>query len=282
VKHIILVSKNALRSVMSQRALYMWGFAVVIMFLRSAPALFAQNRPPEFMAFLRANAVSGSLDIWSYLCMAAAIYLGATSIATELRTKTIITVLSHPVRRWQLMVGKWIGLSAFCVVTLGIGVALAYALAQYLGVNIEGGVLAISATRTIAGIALLAGVAIAVSTMGSAPIAVAIAMFMAIVPTLIPPLRDDPSPTYHRIGVALDKIVAPGYESHYNGVVWAPLPRNSRGSVPDQAVMPNWWQRRPEVNYREQRKQAATTGAYAGVYFLIGCVLFTRRDLKFT
>jgi hypothetical protein len=282
VKHIILVSKNALRSVMSQRALYMWGFAVVIMFLRSAPALFAQNRPPEFMAFLRANAVSGSLDIWSYLCMAAAIYLGATSIATELRTKTIITVLSHPVRRWQLMVGKWIGLSAFCVVTLGIGVALAYALAQYLGVNIEGGVLAISATRTIAGIALLAGVAIAVSTMGSAPIAVAIAMFVAIVPTLIPPLRDDPSPTYHRIGVALDTIVAPGYESHYNGVVWAPLPRNSRGSVPDQAVMPNWWQRRPEVNYGEQRKQAATTAAYAGMYFLIGCVLFTRRDLKFS
>lgn len=282
MKHIILISKNALRSVMSQRALYMWGFAVVIMFLRSAPALFAQNRPPEFMAFLRANAVSGSLDIWSYLCMAAAIYLGATSIATELRTKTIITVLSHPVRRWQLMVGKWIGLSAFCVVTLGIGVALAYALAQYLGVNIEGGVLAISATRTIAGIALLAGVAIAVSTMGSAPIAVAIAMFVAIVPTLIPPLRDDPSPTYHRIGVALDKIVAPGYESHYNGVVWAPLPRNSRGSVPDQAVMPNWWQRRPEVNFGEQRKQAATTAAYAGVYFLIGCVLFTRRDLKFS
>ena len=118
--------------------------------------------------------------------------------------------------------------------------------------------------------------------MGSAPIAVAIAMFVAIVPTLIPPLRDDPSPTYHRIGVALDKIVAPGYESHYNGVVWAPLPRNSRGSVPDQAVMPNWWQRRPEVNYGEQRKQAAMTAAYAGMYFLIGCVLFTRRDLKFS
>ena len=82
MKRILLIAKNAFRSVMSQRALYMWGFAVVIMFLRSAPALFAQNRPPEFMAFLRANAVSGSLDIWSYLCMAAAIYLGATSIAT--------------------------------------------------------------------------------------------------------------------------------------------------------------------------------------------------------
>ena len=115
---IILVAKNAFRAVMSQRALYMWGFAIVIMFLRSGPALFASpERGPEFVAFLRANAVSGSLDIWSYLCMAGAIYLGATSIASELRAKTIITVLSHPIRRWQLMIGKWIGLSAFCTVT---------------------------------------------------------------------------------------------------------------------------------------------------------------------
>ena len=60
---ILLVAKNALRAVMSQRALYMWGFAFVIMFLRSAPALFIQGRQPEFMAFLRANAVSGSLDM---------------------------------------------------------------------------------------------------------------------------------------------------------------------------------------------------------------------------
>ena len=37
--HILLVAKNAFRAVMSQRALYMWAFAVVIMFLRSGPAL---------------------------------------------------------------------------------------------------------------------------------------------------------------------------------------------------------------------------------------------------
>ena len=281
-RSILLVAKNAFRSVMSQRALYMWGFAVVIMFLRSAPALFAQNRPPEFMAFLRANAVSGSLDIWSYLCMAAAIYLGATSIADR--------AADEDDHHGAISPGSPLAVDGR-EVDRPVGVLRRHArdrsrarvrVSAYLGVNIEGDVLAISATRTIAGIALLAGVAIAVSTMGSAPIAVAIAMFVAIVPTLIPPLRDDPSPTYHRIGVALDTIVAPGYESHYNGVVWAPLPRNSRGSVPDQAVMPNWWQRRPEVNYGEQRKQTATTAAYAGVYFLIGCVLFTRRDLKFS
>lgn len=278
MNHIVLVAKNAFRGVMSQRALYMWGFAVVIMFLRSGPALFAGDRPPEMLAFLRANAVSGSLDLWSYLCLAGAIYLGATSMSSELHSKRIITVLSHPIRRWEMLIGKWIGLSAFCVVTLAIGVALGFGLARYLGVNIEADVLAISATRTIAGIVLFTGIATAISTTGSAPVAVAITMFVAVVPGLIQPLRDDPSPTYQRIGTALDVVVPPGFDSNYNGVVWAPMP------VPPQFRdrMPPSVRRRPTVDYAEQRKLTGETAAYAGVYFLLGCLAFARRDLKFS
>ena len=275
---ILLVAKNALRAVMSQRALYMWGFAVVIMFLRSAPALFIQGRPPDFMAFLRANAVSGSLDMWSYFCLAGAIYLGASSVATELHSKRIITVLSHPVRRWELMVGKWLGVAAFCVVTLAIGIALGFGLSNYLGVNVDTGVLAISVTRTLAGIVLFSGLATALSAIGSTPLAIAFTMLVAVLPQLIQPLRDDSDPTYHRIGVALDAVVAPEYQSHYNGVVWAPLP------VPPQMRdrMPPSVRQRPTVDYSEQRTRTAETAAYAGAYFLIGCVFFTRRDLKFS
>ena len=278
MNRIALIAKNAFRGVMSQRALYMWGFAVVIMFLRSGPALFAGDRPPEMLAFLRANAVSGSLDLWSYLCLAGAIYLGATSMSSELHSKRIITVLSHPIGRWEMLIGKWIGLSAFCVVTLGIGVALGFGLARYMGVNIETDVLAISATRTIAGIVLFTGIATAISTTGSAPVAVAITMFVAVVPGLIQPLRDDPSPTYQRIGAALDVVVPPGYDSNYNGVVWAPMPvpPQFRDRVPPAA------RRRPTVDYAEQRTRSAETAGYAGVYFLLGCVFFSRRDLTFS
>ena len=278
MKHIVLVAQNAFRGVMSQRALYMWGFAVVIMFLRSAPALFAQNRPPDLMAFLRANAVSGSLDLWSYMCMAGAIYLGATSMSSELHSKRIITVLAHPIQRWQMLVGKWIGLSAFCAVTLALGIGLGFGLSRYLGVNVEGHVLTISATRTLAGIVLFSGVATAMSALGSAPIAAAVTMFLAIVPALIPPLKDDSSVTYQRIGKALDVVVAPGFESHYNGVVWAPVP------IPPQMRnrVPPAMRERPTVDYPEQRKRTAETAGYAGVYFLLGCIAFTRRDLKFS
>jgi len=281
VTRILLIARNAFRAVMSQRALYMWGFAIVIMFLRSAPALFSRNQQPEFVAFLRANAVSGALDVWSYLCMAAAIYLGGTSISSELRLKTIITVLARPLRRWEMLVGKWIGITAFCAVTLGIGLALAYGLAAYLGVNLERAVLAMAATRTIVGIILLGGIAAAISTSGSAPVSCAFAMLVALLPQLIQPLRDDSDPAYHRAGVVLDVFVPPGYRSHYNGVVWAPLPipANMRGRTPPglQSL-----QQRPTVDYSESRKESTETIAYAAVYFALGCVFFSRRDLKFS
>ena len=109
----------------------------MIMFLRSAPALFSQSSDAALLTFLRANSVSGALQIWSILCMAAAIYLGATSLPAELRTKTIITVLARPVHRWELLVGKWLGVSAFAFVTLCIGVMLALGLARYLGVDVD-------------------------------------------------------------------------------------------------------------------------------------------------
>ena len=94
MRRILLVAKNAFRAVMSQRAVYMWGFAILIMFLISGRAIFTQERAPEMLAFIRANSVSAALATWSYLCIAAAIYLGATSIAVDLRSKTIITVLA--------------------------------------------------------------------------------------------------------------------------------------------------------------------------------------------
>ena len=278
IGRILLVARNTFRAVMSQRALFVWGFAIVIMFLRSAPAIFAQNRTPELLAFLRANSVSGAIDLWSYLCMMAAGYIGATSIPSDLRTKTIITVLARPIHRWELLTGKWVGVTAFCMLTLAIGVVLALGLAAYLDVNVEADVLRIAAARTIAGIVLFGAVAIAVSTGGSAPIAASFAMLLAILPVLIGMLRDDPDPTYHRVGVALDALVAPNYQSHYMGVVWAPfpVPPNMRGRAPAQL------QQRPVIDYPKQQREIAETAGYSAIYFVLGCLFFARRDLSFS
>jgi ABC-type transport system involved in multi-copper enzyme maturation permease subunit len=271
---VLLIAGNAFRGVMSKRALYIWAAAVVLMFLRSGPAIFAASTEPAFVLFIRANAVSGSLDLWGLLCLAAAIFLGAGAIASEVSAKTIVAVLARPIRRWELLAGKWLGLTAFCALTVAIGVGLAVAMASYLGIEVNTDVLAIAVTRTLAAIVLYCGVAVAISSLGTAMIAGALTVLLAFLPPLITTLVDDPGVVQHRIGVALDYVVPPGYRSQYGGVAWAPFPTppNFRGRAPAQQA--------PVVDYPGERKQAALTLGYAVVFFVAGCALFSRRDVK--
>jgi len=279
---ILLVAKNAFRAVMSQRALYVWAFAVVIMFLRSAPALFSQSNDAAVLTFIRANSVSGALQIWSILCMAAAIYLGSTSLPGELRTKTIITVLARPVHRWELLVGKWIGIASFCIVTLIIGVALGLLLASYLGVHPDLNALAMAATWTVGGILLFGGAAVAAGTCGSAPIAGALTMALVFLPVFVTAMTSYPKPWVHNTGVVLDYLLPPDFlgSNLYGGVVWAPFPVvNLPPGIPRRNLPP---QERPTIDYGAEQKRTAESVAYGSAYFLLGCLFLVRRDIKFS
>ena len=61
------------------------------------------------------------------------------------------------------MLGKWSGVSAFSLVTLAIGLALAVGLAAYLDVNVDGEALTVSAARTIGSVVLFGGIATALA-----------------------------------------------------------------------------------------------------------------------
>lgn len=270
---ILLVARNAFRAVMSRRALYVWSAAVVLMFLRSAPAIFLRADDPR-LRYIRANAIAGSLETWAVLCIGAAILLGAASIAGEITTKTIVTVIARPIHRWELMAGKWIGVTAFCLLSLAIGLALHVALARYLGIDIAGRTLAIAVAQTIAAIVLFGGFAVATSAFGSAPLAVSFTILLTFMPGLIQVLKEDPGPIRRRTGQVLGVMTPPGYDSLYRGVAWAPYPAAPNARVPRQFVEP------PPVDYPLQRKNLAENMSFAGVYFLIGCAFFTRRDLK--
>lgn len=271
---VLLIARNTVRGILSKRALYIWAAAVVLMFLRSAPAIFNRSDDERLLAFLRANAISGSLEVWALLCIASAIFLGAVAVASEIASKTIVTVLARPIRRWELLLGKWLGILAFCVVTLGIGVALAMALARYLVIDVDLDVLGIAMVSTVAGIVLYGGVATALSASSASGVAAALTILLAFMQPLINMLLDDPGWLRNRVGVTLDYVVLPPYQGRYNGVTWAPppLPRNFRGPEPPR--------RPPSIDYAAERQRSAQQVGYAGAYFLLGCALFSKRDLK--
>src|SRR5688572_22698002 len=271
---IVLVAGNVFRGIMSKRGLYVWGAAVLLMLLRSGPAIFSNNPNPLATAFLRANAISGALDIWAMLSLAGAVFLGAASVGGELTHKTIATVLARPIRRWEFMVGHWLGVTLFSVCSLAIGLVLAVGLSWYMGIEIDRGRAAIALAQTVAGAMLLAAVSVGLGSNASVAIAASVTVLLTFVTPIVPILVADEKPLQHYSGVVLDYFTPPGYTSHYQGIAWADPPpaTNPRANTR--------MRQRPVVDYDDARKRLVTNLSYGAAYFLAGCVFFSRRDIK--
>ena len=72
-----------------------------------------------------------SLGVMSIGGLAIAIFIGVGLVQKEIQRKTILTLLSKPVRRWQFLVGKYLGLLLVLVVNVlvmmaGLWAALAF------------------------------------------------------------------------------------------------------------------------------------------------------------
>ena len=78
-----LVAGNVFRGILSKRALYVWAAAIVLMLLRSGPAIFFSDQNPAVRRLLRANAISSALDSWAMLALAAAIFLAPRQSAAR-------------------------------------------------------------------------------------------------------------------------------------------------------------------------------------------------------
>jgi hypothetical protein len=183
-------------------------------------------------------------------------------------------MLARPIRRWEVLLGKWIGITAFIALSLAIGVALDMAIASYLDIDVERKLLAMAIVNTMVAAMLFGGFAIAISGGGSAVLAVAITVLIIAMPGLVAELIDHPRSTPRRIGKVLNVVTPPGYDSLYDGITWAPFPRrgNMRG--------PAFERPRPTVDYQDERKEVYKNLGYAGAYFLLGCVFFTRKDVN--
>jgi ABC-type transport system involved in multi-copper enzyme maturation permease subunit len=289
---ILLVARNVFRSALHGRLVYLWLAGLALMFLRALPTLFFDFGSEALQSVMRKRAVSGGLDTWSTLCIALAIFLGAMAVGTEINRKTIVTVLSRPLRRWEFLVGKWIGIQCFALLSLGVGLLVSFVLSRYLDAEFEPGILVLSLAHTAVAILLYSGLAIAISTLLSPGVAGALTILVVFLPGLVTLLTNDDNPRYHAAGVALNYLVPSGYTSHYARTIPAPLPqnpfgrgrfgrgnRNAAGPGGDIPPIPQEGSE-PEIDYEVETKVLFKNAGYGAVFFTLGCLVFLRRDLR--
>lgn len=67
-----------------------------------------------------------------FMLSAVTVFVGASLISSDVRTKTIFTVATKPLPRWQYVMGRWLGLVLVNAVLVVPAMAFVYAQAQYV------------------------------------------------------------------------------------------------------------------------------------------------------
>ena len=262
---MFLIARNTLRAILSRHAIYIWGVAVLLMLLRAAPAMFAEG-DDAIRAVFRARAVTGALDTWAVLCIASAIFLGAGTIASEIASKTLITIIARPLARWEVVIGRWLGIVGFSMISLVLGLAIGLGIAAYAGIQIDQRALALAAADTAIAIALYGACSVALSGVGASSLAAALTVLLVFVPAILPLITEDPRPARRMIGAVIDGATPGGVQGHYDAIARLPeMPRS-------RAVKP--------IDYAAARAGLLENTAHTVVYLLLGCVFFSRRDIK--
>ncbi|HEX4999419.1 MAG TPA: ABC transporter permease subunit [Terriglobia bacterium] len=278
MSRLILLSRNAFRGILAARSMYLWVVAILLITVRLLPTLLAPSLLPENVGRggrgpsremilerlkeQRPATLAGGLNEWSVLCIAFGILVGAGALSREVNARTIITVLSRPIARWELLFGKWAAVKVFAALSLLLGLMFHLAVASYLDVSFTRFV-ALGLAQTLVATLLYTGIALALSTVFSAALSGALAVLFAFLPGVVGVMKDYPDTAsyyniVHPLGAVLDYLVPPGYSNLYGLAVEVS----------------------PTIDYSAQLQPLLINIVYSLIFFGIGCVLFTRREIK--
>src|ERR1700680_126568 len=116
---ITSIAANTFREAVRDRVLYN---LIVIALLLAGPAIFVGQISIDIEKLVVINL---GLTAVSLFGLVIAIFIGIGLVSKEIEKRTLYTVLSRPVRRWEFIVGKFFGLAGTLVVNtffMAIGV----------------------------------------------------------------------------------------------------------------------------------------------------------------
>ena len=112
------IVRNTVSGILRSKVLYIILFLTIIIAAVSIlPILYFQMASEageiDTAISLTSQTMGSIIGLWTTATYMLALFLGATAISSEVKTKTIVTVLSKPVDRWKFLLAKWVGIQAF-------------------------------------------------------------------------------------------------------------------------------------------------------------------------
>src|SRR5438067_8970053 len=111
---ILYIARNTFREAVRDRVLY--NLVLFALLMMAAAILFGQIS----VGIERIVIINLGLSAMSIFGSLIATFIGIGLVSKEIEKRTLYTVLAHPVRRWEFVVGKFAGLVSTLVVNASL------------------------------------------------------------------------------------------------------------------------------------------------------------------
>jgi ABC-type transport system involved in multi-copper enzyme maturation permease subunit len=131
-----LLSFNTFEDALRRRVIYILLFVALLFGIQTLYQLVymrmaASAGESEMLASMKGQLVLSLFGMMEFWGMLLAVFLGSVAVSSEVKSRTIIPVLSRPVERVPFFFAKWLGTLAFLTLFLAVGLAAGLAIAAY-------------------------------------------------------------------------------------------------------------------------------------------------------
>jgi ABC-type transport system involved in multi-copper enzyme maturation permease subunit len=147
------------------------------------------------------------VGFWNFAALFLALFLGAIGVSSEISARTIVHVMSRPVKRWVYLLGRWLGILIFLYLFLLVGMAGALLVSVWLNIPFASTLwLAFAENYVMA--TFYSGVALGFSVVMPPMLAGILALLVSILPSIAQNAIHDPR-WLHRIPALVAYYLGP-------------------------------------------------------------------------
>ena len=196
---------------------------------------------------------------WQVAAIFLALFLGAIAVSAEISAKTIVHVMSRPVKRWVYLLGRWLGVLLFLIGFVTVGIAGALGISLWLHVPFAS-TLWLGIADIYVSTIFYSGVALGFSVFVPPVLAGVLTLLLSILPDMTTQATHDPR-LLHRM---------PALIGYYLGPAQMPL----------NLMADSFAKERLNTDYLLYLRVLGENLWYTLAVFVIATIVFRRRELR--
>ena len=258
------ITLTSFQETLHRRVLYLVLILVLIVLAAMSTEMLyvrmaRQAGEADAVAAMGRNFFQQILGIWDFAAFFLALFLGAVAISSELKSKTIVTVLSRPVSRWVYLLGRWLGVLLFLWAFLIVGILGALLWGAFFDLHYSAffwlGIAELFVKATF-----LSGVSLGLSTLFPPAAAGATTFVLTVLPLMVKGAMDHPRWILRSLAT-IGYYIAPAH-------------------LPVDLISDSFKKEMVDPKYLLYVQVLGENLLYTGAVFLLACAVFKRRELR--